>query len=341
MKNRPHIFYIGQLWEGGTCLERMKILIELGCQVSPFDTTPWLTGDTRLERIIANRTNYGRPVKALNRSLQEFSQTLHGITHLWIDKGRWIYPQTLSELKSRSGAMAIHYTPDPQLLLHRSRFFVGCIPIYDILITTKSYEIGRYKQAGAKDVMLVLQGYDDRFTRTVAPELWTDLDSDTCFIGHCERHYGQRLHAAVMSCDRLRIWGPRWRRYTFLHPWAKPYVAGNGLWGPQYPVALSRSKIALGLLSKRIPETTTTRTFEIPAAGAFLLAERTEDHLALFDEGAEAEFFGDDEELRDKILFYLREDHLRRRIARAGYLRCIKSGYHTGNGLKKVLEAVA
>ena len=118
-------------------------------------------------------------------------------------------------------------------------------------------------------------------------------------------------------------------------------MAGTGLWGDKYSIALKCSKLALGLLSKLIPETTTTRTFEIPAVGGFLLAERTEDHMKLFEEGKEAEFFSGDEELRDKISFYLREDAERNRIARAGNTRCIKSGYHIRDELKKVLETIA
>jgi spore maturation protein CgeB len=114
-------------------------------------------------------------------------------------------------------------------------------------------------------------------------------------------------------------------------------VVADGIWGARYPLALASSKIALGLLSKRIPETTTTRTFEIPAMGVFMLAERTDDHLALFKEGIEAEFFGSDDELQEKIGFYLSHDDARLKIAAAGRKRCIQSGYDARSQLEKVL----
>jgi spore maturation protein CgeB len=104
---------------------------------------------------------------------------------------------------------------------------------------------------------------------------------------------------------------------------------------------LASTKIALGFLSKRIPETTTTRTFEIPAMGVFMLAERTADHLALFSEGREAEFFGSDEELREKLLFYLDHESSRARIAAAGRERCLKSEYHARTQLRRVLAQAA
>ena len=119
--------------------------------------------------------------------------------------------------------------------------------------------------------------------------------------------------------------------------WARPCVSGNGAWGTDYLRALANTKIALGLLGKHIPETTTTRSFEIPAMGAFLLAERTEDHMALFEEGREAEFFGDHEELKDKLRFYLANDRARRAIAAAGRKRCLDSGYSSAEQLGNIL----
>ena len=81
-------------------------------------------------------------------------------------------------------------------------------------------------------------------------------------------------------------------------------IQGDACYGVDYARALTGAKIAIGLLSKRIPETTTTRSFEIPACGTMLLAERTQDHQALFEEGVEAEFFDSAEECADKARFY-------------------------------------
>jgi hypothetical protein len=330
------------LWEGSTCLERMRLLAQLGCEILPFDTMPFVAGGSRWQRSIASRFHWGTPVHQLNEAIRRFVRGIKPVTHVWVDKGQWIYPDTLLDIRQVTGAVLLHYTPDPQLVLHRSRHFQSCIPIYDLLVTTKPFEVKPYKEAGAKQVELVLQGYDDRFKPfTPTTEERAELRSDTCFIGHYESHYAHLLGTVREVAMGLRIWGPRWPRYRWVHPWAWKHVAGNGIWGKRYPAALASTKIALGLLSKRIPETTTTRTFEIPAMGVLMLAERTDDHQALFSEGVEADFFSNDKELRDKIVFYLKHESLRLKIAAAGRARCVRSGYHSREQLSRVLRLAA
>jgi len=338
VKKAQSIFYIGELWDGGTCLDRMKTLQRMGHEVIPFDTTPFVADGLRIFRSLAHRTNFGPPVWGLNEALLSRVKQLKRLTLVWVDKGRWIYPETLDKLRAQTGASLVHYTPDAQLWDNKSRYFNAYIPLYDLVVTTKPFEAKLYKAAGAREVLLVLQGYGSRFgplARAASEKVM--LQSDVCFIGHCQRHYAARLQVAAHTGARLRIWGRGWCRYTRFHSWAREHVAGDGIWGEQYPIALASSKIALGLLSKRIPETTTTRTFEIPATGAFLLAERTDDHLALFREGIEAEFFESDEELQEKIHFYLKNDNTRRKIAAAGRERCVSSRYDAKCQIEKVL----
>lgn len=333
-----NLFYVGELGEGGTCLERMRTLNRLRCACIPFDRTPFIKMAPRLFRSIASRFNTGQILQAFNRALIKAATEINGITHIWIDKGVWIYPQTLLHLKQVTGASAIHYTPDAQLLSQRSRHFISCIPIYDVLVTTKEWEVDLYKKAGGKNIVLTYQGHDDRFyPRTLQQSEYETYASDVCFIGHTQKHYAHRLKAISSLGINLRVWGDRWPKYMQKQTWAKSLIVDQGLWGENYPKAISCAKIGLGLLGKHIPETSTTRTFEIPAMGTFLLAERTPLHQTLFDEGKEAEFFSSDEEMLEKIRYYLAHDSERQKIALAGRYRCERSGYSSTELLRKVI----
>ncbi len=335
------IYYIGELWEGGTCRERMHTLRNLGHEVVSFDTSPWTTGGNRVFRSLAHRINSGPHVRGMNRALIAHSRSIGSSDLVWVDKGRWIYPETLEAIREQMQGRLLHYTPDAHFDDNRSRHFRQCIPIYDWIVTTKPFELKKYRIYGAHEIVLALQGFDPRFIsyrqRPENAALWA---SDVCFVGHCQAHYAARLKAASEVAGRLRVWGNYWPQYAKRNEWICPYVCGNGAWGEDYLRALANTKIALGLLGKHIPETTTTRSFEIPAMGIFLLAERTDDHLALFEEGKEAEYFGDDEELKEKIRFYLGNDEARKRIAMAGRERCLRSGYSSAEQLSNIMAKV-
>jgi spore maturation protein CgeB len=335
------IYYIGQLWEGGTCRERMHTLQNFGHEIVPFDTTPWISGGNHILRSLAHRLNFGPHVWGMNHSINAHSSTIGSVDLVWIDKGRWIYPATLHAIREQTQGRLLHYTADAQFHDNRSRHFQKCVSIYDWVVTTKPFELEIYKNCGARQILFALQGFDPRFiSYKREPQEAAIWESDVCFVGHYQPHYAARLRAASEVAGCLRVWGPRWPQYVNNNEWARPYVCSNGVWGKDYLRALANTKIALGLLGKHIPDTTTTRSFEIPAMGIFLLAERTGDHLDLFEEGKEAEFFANDEELKDKIRFYLANGVARKRIAAAGRERCLHSGYSSTEQLTKILAKI-
>ena len=104
-----------------------------------------------------------------------------------------------------------------------------------------------------------------------------------------------------------------------------------------YSDAIAGSRISLGLLREVCSDQHTTRTFEIPAIGGFMLADRSQEHMEFFKEGQEAEFFSSDDEYLDKLRFYLANDDVRRRVAQAGHERCLRSGYSYDDRIRCVM----
>ena len=334
------MLYIGDLYPGSTCLDRLRCIESFGYEIVPFDTTVYTKGGFRISRSIGWRFNWGPLVTVFNRALCDFAMRINEISYVWIDKGVWIWPETLDKIMKQTGGIPIHYTPDPAILFHKSRHFLKCVPRYAALFTTKPFEVELYRKLGAQKIYLTYQSFErTRFYPRRAEEAYI---SDIAFIGHYESHYGDKIRLlSSLKNLNVNIWGPGWVRHANIARWCKPYVKGNGIWADEYPKAISSAKICLGLLSKLIPETTTTRTFEIPACGAFMLAERTDEHLALFEEGKEAEFFGSGDELLDKVKYYLAHPQQRQKIAVAGRERCLKSGYSNHDRMMEMVKIIS
>ena len=106
--------------------------------------------------------------------------------------------------------------------------------------------------------------------------------------------------------------------------WSQSRCGGpGGVWGDKYPETLAAAKVGLGFLCKAYPDQFTTRTFEVPAAGTALLAERTAEHLEIFEEGVEAEFFEGPVEFKQKLQDLLCDEERRIEIAKSGQKRVL------------------
>jgi spore maturation protein CgeB len=88
-------------------------------------------------------------------------------------------------------------------------------------------------------------------------------------------------------------------------------------------IAASRINLAIMGVSKLALDETSTRTYEIPAVGGFMLHQRSPELLELFGEGKEVATFGSVQELAEKIDYYLAHPEEREATAAAGHRRCV------------------
>jgi len=347
MNHRPlRIVYAGDLtapWVG-TSLQRMDELQRNGCVIVPVDSRPFFNPRGFIARVF-NRLHFGHAFDRCNRLLLEVV-TGEMPDIVWIDKGIWVFPRTLREIKARAKPVLVHYTPDAGLIFNRfdhpnrSRHFRKCITYYDLLVTTKAYEIDAYKSHGAKKLLLQPPTFDRALHK---PEIPTEAERrayscDLIFIGTYARGRERFLGPLAKTDVDLAIWGSNWENCR--DPVLRQRWKGSDLKGREYSVAICCSKIGLGLLSPLVPDQATTRSMEIPACKTLLLAQRTTEHLQLFKEGIEAEFFDSFDELLTKTKRYLLDNVARERIATAGRERCLNSGYSTSEQVRMILSEV-
>ena len=225
----------------------------------------------------------------------------------------------------------------------RTHFYTWGLKHYDVVFTTKSYNCNATELPGlgAKRVVFVDNSYDLHVHRPV-PVTSEDVRAfggDVGFIGTYERRRAESLMYLAANGVPVRIWGGGgWHRLSGRDP--NLVLENRPLYGDDYAKGLCATKINLGFLCKANRDLQTSRTMEIPACGAFMLAERTDEHLRLFEEGKEAEYFGSSSELLEKVRYYLEHEEERRAIAAAGRKRCLDGGYSSHDRLKYMVSVV-
>lgn len=342
-----NILSIGQFSANGvsnTCLHRNWALKKLA-NVTEIDST--LFNHILWYRIV-NRlfVRFKMPFRFNNGDLnQRICAEIDKKTYdcVWIDKGVFVSASTLRYIKKKLPSIIIvGYSPDNMVERHnQSQHFLDSLPYYDHYVTTKSYTIDALKALGAKNVIFVNNAYEDTFhyPYTITPEEKERLGGTIGFIGTWEE---ERFHSMKFLADNgipVRIWGAgKWTQYVGQIPNLK--VEGKSLYSEDYNKALSAFDISLCFLRKINSDLQTTRTMEIPACQSMLMAERTDEHMQLFEDGKEAIFFSSDEELLHRCRYYMDHPNECRAIAHAGRERCIKSGYSNEATLKYVLQKI-
>jgi spore maturation protein CgeB len=243
-------------------------------------------------------------------------------------KGNYVQPETLARIRA-SGTWLVNFYPDNSFMTH-AYLDTAIFKYFDHIFTTKRFGIGDFKRKlGLTQVSFLPHGYDPNVHRP-----FTDQGSiaqwacDVSFIGTWSPHKERLLSAlrSKLNPGQLRIWGGYWEKCT--SPAMQDCIVGEAVLGDLYALAISASKINLGLLSEKRSgasddDQITSRTFHIPASGGFLLHERTDEVAEYFVEGGEMGCFSSEHELIDKVEYYLSNDVERRRIAHAGYERCV------------------
>jgi len=355
------ILFLGEIGPGQTSLMRMNALRRLGHEVVGVDTIePWKRLGW-LQRQAFRKLQSGPVIDEINQAVvaaaKEFAPDM-----VWAEKQEFLRPESVDALRS-GGAYTVHFTPDPYFYLpwKRTRLMDAAIGAFDALVYCKSYERADY-EALAKPLVYMPLGYCDETHRPLV----SDDPRWACavgFLGGWEPRRQTLLQKIAEAEVELKIWGGYWdfladgrwtlRRQIILSQLAdrspfrierQPLLAkahqGGEVYGDDYARAITGSRVSVGFLRTSWPDQHTTRTFEIPACGSLLLADRTEEHQSFFDEGVEADFFSSAEELVDKAQFYVGHETVRSRIAQAGLERSHKGGYAYIHRLAYALRAL-
>ncbi len=314
MNSAPYlsrILFVGPLWQGSTCLSRLDGLRSLGLQVDQLDTTNWLPTGLRIIRSIVQRTYLHPSVHSMNSQLRDMvKRTQYDV--VWVEKGEWIYPWTLSWVRRQRCAL-IHYNTD-DLLGRYDHFWLHRMGIknYDVYLTTNRWNVAEIRKRYGIKTMRVGMGFDHTFHHPIDVSGYKPLD--IVFIGHWEPHTEDYVMALRNAGIDVRVWGHNWwKAHNKALQKIKPLPHDD------YSPTIARAKIALCTISHWNRNESTGRTFEIPAIGTMILAEYTPEHEFIYGNGNGAVLFSNPIELVEKARYYLNNQGARKKISAAGH----------------------
>ena len=277
----------------------------------------WSVKPSFIHRVF-NKIRLPLDLKNINKLILKEIET--GYDYIFFIKSVKVYPSTLKKIKKmHPKTKIIFWSQDDMYAWHnRSIYFTLGIKHYDLVITQKSYNVDELKSLGAQSVLFQNKAYSS--------ELYYKHDChgskfnyDVLFVGAFEQARYESMLFLAENGIRVDIYGPGWKKYIQQNK--NMMIHDQLLIGEDYVAALSCAKISLCFLRKVNRDLQTSRTMEIPACGGFMIAERTNEHLELFEEDKEAVFYESDEELMGKVNYYLEHSQERKKIANAGFER--------------------
>ncbi len=226
------------------------------------------------------------------------------------------------------GVQRLNYlTDDPWNPAHRTSWFLEALPYYDHIFSPRRANLEDLRRLDCPAVSYVPFAY--------APELHfpepsattkeqAQFDTDVAFAGGADCDRVPYIAALIRAGFKVALYGGYWERY----PETKAHARGHA--NPQtLRKAIGGAKVALCLVRRANRDGHAMRTFEVPAIGACMLMEDTEEHREIFGETGKAVVYCCDiDDMIGKLRWLLTHEEERRRLAQTAH-DLIVQGKHT------------
>lgn len=339
------IVYAGSLSPGRNAYARSRAFERLGAEVLPFDFELF-GADNRFKGSWDYYTQFSLSQARLNR---KFVQKVGGFQPdvVWVDKGLSLRKDAVEAARAASKkSQFLHYNPDDPFGNYSKglggfawRTFIKAIEAYDIHLVARQENVSEFQEHGAARVETFDRSFDPLRHRPVNlnQEDHAKYATDIGFIGAYARERSKAIASLIKSGIKVSVIGNGWENTSDWHV-IGPHWRGPSVYGDEYAKAICGMKIALHFLRRENRDDQDSRTFEIPACGSFMLAERSESHERLFEDGKEAVYFDGHADLKEKVIYFSENHEDRNTIAAAGYKRCVTSGYDHESRLNELLK---
>ena len=241
-----------------------------------------------------------------------------------------IAPITAEAIKNITymGVRTINYlTDDPWNRAHRAPWFMKALPVYSEIYSPRQAAISDLKSIGCQKALYVPFAYDPELFFREEPgvnEAERVSQSDVVFAGGADPDRIPYIKALIDAGINLALYGGYWERFKETRAIARGLADVRTL-----RLALSTTKVGLCLVRRANRDGSCMRTFEVPAVGACMLTEDTEEHRAIFgEEGRAVLYFDSLDTMIEKTIILCNDDNLRATLASRAH-QLIVGGRHT------------
>ncbi|MGA9668238.1 MAG: glycosyltransferase, partial [Terracidiphilus sp.] len=219
---------------------------------------------------------------------------------VWVDGGPHVSRRLVEDLQ-KAAAKVINYHVDDPFGRRDANYWLQyrqAVRAYDLMVVVRKENVEEAYQLHARKVLHVFRSADEQAhaRRVLTDEEKIRWATEVLFVGTGFPARGAFFSELLRLGVPVSIYGNRWQ---LLKEWKtlKPHWKGPGLDDAySYSTAILAAKVSLGLLSTENRDLHTTRSMEIPSLGGVFCAERTREHIELYNEDEEAVFWSSPEE---------------------------------------------
>jgi spore maturation protein CgeB len=244
-------------------------------------------------------------------------------------KAEKIYWKTIRYLKNKSGAIIINFYPDNPFTFwngNSNANVLNSLSFFDFFLIWSEKLIPILNSAGARRVLYFPFAFDGQIFNNqikISEQYSKQFSSDVSFVGSWDEQRQRWLEKLLEKLPKIQlaVWGDRWLDNLSKSSCLRNYVKGPAVYGNEMIKIYKSSKIILNFIRRQNLDAHNMRTFEIPACGAFMLTQYTDDQAKfLFKEGYSVQCFKNVDELVNKINLFLHNDELRLECAQNSFL---------------------
>jgi hypothetical protein len=276
-----------------------KELLKLGHDVKHIPVQNWYYDHYYKSTVHKIITRLG--LSTIQRRIQERTKAEIGNEQfdlVWVFKGMELTPKTIIHL-GKSTRRLINFNPDNPFIFSGkgsgNKNVSKSIPLFDEHFTYDHQVKVKIESEFGIKCTLVPFGYDPE---AITIEELNEVDEilAVCFVGNPDAYRTQVLREILENGLPLHLYGHDWSKYLN-HP---NLIIHDPVYEKEYYRTLRKYRVQLNIMRVHNLESHNMRSIEVPGCGGIMLAPRTKDHEAFFEEGKDAFFYKDTIELISK-----------------------------------------